>query len=95
MKRFLTILITIVFLIIVIVIGLKNQQLITVNYIIAQNELRLSTLLAIIFTLGFAGALSLVSYFYLILKMKNRKLRKINIKQRKELNNVRDRIAQE
>ncbi|MEL0628118.1 LapA family protein [Psychromonas aquatilis] len=95
MKRFLTILITIVFLIIVIVLGLKNQQLVTVNYIIAQNELRLSTLLAIIFTLGFAGALSLASYFFLKLKMKNRKLHKLNAKQRKELNNVRDRISQE
>ena len=95
MKRFLTILITIVFLIIMIVLGLKNQQLVTVNYIIAQNELRLSTLLAIIFTLGFAGALSLASYFFLKLKMKNRKLHKLNAKQRKELNNVRDRISQE
>lgn len=95
MKRFLTILITIAFLIIVIVLGLKNQQLVTVNYIIAQNELRLSTLLAIIFTLGFAGALSLASYFFLKLKMKNRKLHKLNAKQRKELNNVRDRISQE
>jgi len=95
MKRFLTILITIIFLIIVIVIGLKNQQLVTINYLIAQNELRLSTLLAIVFALGLAAAFSFASYFYLALKIKNRHLRKMNIKQRRELNDVRDSITKE
>jgi putative membrane protein len=90
MKRFLTILITVVFFIIVIVLGLKNQQLVTLNYLVAQNELRLSTLSAIFFSLGFIVAVFLASYFHLALKMKNRQLRKLNDKQRKELNDVRN-----
>jgi len=89
MKRLLTILITVLFFIVVVVLGLKNQQLVTVNFLIAENELRLSSLLAIIFSLGFSVAVCLAGYFYLALKMKNRHLRKLNIKQRRELNDLR------
>ena len=38
------------------VLGLKNQQLVTLHFLVAQNELRLSTLLAIIFAMGFSVA---------------------------------------
>ncbi|TEW56712.1 DUF1049 domain-containing protein [Psychromonas sp. RZ22] len=89
MKRFLTILITVLFFVVAVILGLKNQQLVTLHYLIAQNELRLSTLLAIIFSSGFLVAVCLASYFYLILKMRNRKLQKLNIKQRRELNDLR------
>lgn len=89
MKRFLTILITVLFFILAVVLGLKNQQLITINFLVAQNELRLSTLLAIVFSLGFSVAVCLASYFYLALKIKNRYLRKLNLKQRRELNDLR------
>jgi len=95
MKRFLTILITVVFFIIVIVLGLQNQQSVTFNYLIAQNDLRLSTLLAVIFSFGFIIALCLGSYFHLALKMKCRQLNKLNIKQRRELNDLRDRIEKD
>ena len=95
MKRFLTILITVVFFIIVIVIGLKNQQLVTLNYLIAQNELRLSTLLAIVFSVGFSSAIFIASYFYLALKMKARQLRKLTVKQRRELNDLRASIEKD
>ena len=89
MKRFLTILITIIFFVIAVVLGLKNQQLVTLSYLVAQDELRLSTLLAIIFSIGFSVAACLASYFYLALKMKNRHLRKLNEKQKKVLNDLR------
>lgn len=92
MKRFITILVTVVFFIIVIVLGLKNQQLVTLNYLVAQNELRLSTLLAIVFSFGFITSVCLSSYFYLGLKMKNRQLRKLNDKQNKELNDTRNNL---
>lgn len=95
MKRFLTILITVLFLIIVIVLGLKNQQLVTLNYLIAQNELRLSTLFGIMFSIGFSMALCIASYFYFALKMKARQLRKLNVKQRRELNDLRTSIEKD
>jgi len=90
MKHFLTILITILFFVIAVALGLKNQQLVTLNFLVAQDELRLSTLLAIIFSIGFSVAVCLASYFYLALKMKNRYLRKANEKQQKELKNLRE-----
>lgn len=89
MKRFLTIFITAFFFIVALVIGLKNQQLVTIHFLVAQNELRLSTLLAIVFAIGFLVAVCLASYFYLVLKMNNRHLRKKNIKQRREINALR------
>ena len=89
MKRFLTILITVLFFILAVIIGLKNQQLVSINFLVAQNELRLSTLLAIVFSFGFSVAVCLASYFYLALKIKNRYLRKLNLKQRRELNDLR------
>ena len=86
MKRFLTLIITVLLFIIAVALGLKNQQVINVNYLVAQSEMRLATLLAIVFLLGFLISSVVYVPFYLKLKMKNRQLRKMNNKQRKELN---------
>ena len=86
MKRFLTLIITVLLFVIAVVLGLKNQQAINVNYLIAQSEMRLATLLAIVFLFGFLLSALVYLPFYLKLKMKNRQLRKKNNKQRKELN---------
>lgn len=95
MKRLLTLVVTILFFIIAVVLGLKNQQLINLNYLIAQNEVRLSTVLAIIFFIGFVAATLVNTYFYLKLKMANRHLRKLNKKQRRELNELRSLTVKE
>ena len=89
MKRFLTILFTVLFFVIAVILGLKNQQVVTLHFLVAQNELRLSTLLAIVFAVGFSIAVIFFSYFYVALKMKNRRLRKINVKQHKIINDLR------
>jgi len=89
MKRFLTLIIAISLFAIAIILGLKNQQLINVNYLIAENEIRLATLLALIFLLGFIIAFLFSGFFYLKLKMKNRQLRKSYNKQCKELAQLR------
>lgn len=86
MKRFLTLIITVLLFVIAVVLGLKNQQVINVNYLVAQSEIRLATLLALVFLLGFLVSSAVYVPFYLKLKMKNRQLRKRNNKQRKELN---------
>lgn len=52
MKGLFTFLVLIVVLVIAIIIGSRNQELITINYLIAQSELRESTLMAIILSLG-------------------------------------------
>ena len=89
MKRFLTIIITVVLFAITLVIGLKNQQLVNINYLVAQSEVSLSTLLAILFMVGFICSTFFSSLFYLRLKMRNRQLHKLNKKQCKELNKLR------
>lgn len=95
MKRFLTLIIAVLLFAIAIILGLKNQQLITVNYLVAENDIRLATLLAIIFLVGFIVAMLFTGLFYLKLKMKNRQLRRLNNKQHKELEQLRTISASE
>ena len=52
MKGLFTFLVLIIVLVIAIIIGSRNQELVTINYLIAQSELRESTLMAIILYLG-------------------------------------------
>jgi lipopolysaccharide assembly protein A len=51
-KGLFTFLVLIIVLVIAIIIGSRNQELVTINYLIAQSELRESTLMAIILSLG-------------------------------------------
>jgi len=88
MKRFLTICITVLFFVVAVILGLKNQQVVILDFVIAQDSLRLSTLLAIVFAIGFSSAVFFASFFYLKLKVKNRSLRKLNEKQQKVLNDL-------
>jgi lipopolysaccharide assembly protein A len=89
MKRFLTLVLIVLLFAIAIVLGLKNQQIVNINYLLAQSEVRLSTLLAINFMFGFIISACFGTLFYLRLTMKNRYLRKLHKKQRKELNLLR------
>lgn len=52
-------------------IGANNDQLITLNYIIAKNEIRLSTLVALLFGFGFLLGWLTTGFFYLKLKLQN------------------------
>ncbi|WP_094752415.1 LapA family protein [Psychromonas sp. CD1] len=95
MKRLITLVFSILLFIIALLFSLKNQQIVNVNYVLAQSELRLSTLLAIIFFCGFFVATLCSMYFYLKLKIKNSQLTKNNKKQRKELNILRSAESKE
>lgn len=94
MKRFITLVFVILLFIIAIVIGLKNQQAVNINYLVAQSEMRLSTLLAINFLLGFLASTGFAIFFYLRLGMKNRQLRKEIKKQNKDLSKLRNAAEQ-
>ncbi|MFT6987279.1 MAG: putative membrane protein [Psychromonas sp.] len=89
MKRFLTLIVTVLLFAVALVLGLKNQQIINVNYLLAQGEMRLSTLLAIVFMAGFLVSAVFAILFYLKLKITNRQLRKLNKQQSKEINQLR------
>jgi len=89
MKRFLTLTIAVILFATAVLFGFKNQQLVNVNYLIAENDIRLTSLLAIIFFLGMITSIVFCTFFYLKLKIKNRSLRKVNKKQSDELTRLR------
>ncbi|AKO45572.1 LapA family protein [[Haemophilus] ducreyi] len=70
MKYILGVLITLAVVIVAVTIGANNDQLITFNYVVAQSELRLSSLVAILFGLGLILGWLLTGIFYLKLKVK-------------------------
>lgn len=70
-KYILGILIVIALIIVAVTIGANNDQLITFNYIVAQSELRLSTLVAILFGLGLILGWLVTGIFYLKVKFQN------------------------
>lgn len=71
LKYILGILVVIAIIVVAVTIGANNDQLITFNYIIAQSELRLSTLVAILFGLGLILGWSVTAIFYLKVKVQN------------------------
>jgi putative membrane protein len=79
---------------IAVVLGLKNQQMVNVNYVIAQTDLRLSSLMAFTFLLGIASSSVVALGFYLKSKVQHRRLKKKNNKQRKELNKLRAELSE-
>ena len=69
-KYILAALVIITLVIVGITIG-ANDQMITFNYAIAQSELRLSTLVAILFGFGLILGWLITGIFYLRLKLQN------------------------
>lgn len=70
-KYILGALIIIALAIVAITIGANNDQLITFNYIVAQSELRLSSLVAILFGFGLILGWLITGIFYLRVKLQN------------------------
>ncbi len=57
-------------------LGAENQQFIRLNYLLAQDEFRLSTLLVMLFAAGFACASLLFGLLLLRARLSLRRLRK-------------------
>lgn len=89
MKNFFMLVAAILIFATAIVLGLKNQALVNINFIFAQSDLRLSTLLTITLLIGIAASSVFSFYFIFKGKLKYRKLLKENKKQRKALNQLR------
>lgn len=92
MKNFLMLVAAILIFATATVLGLKNQALVNINFIFAQRDLRLSSLLAITLLMGIALTSLFAFYFIFKGKLKYRKLLKQNKKQRKELNQLRTKL---
>lgn len=67
MKGLLTFLLLVLVLVFAIVLGSRNQDVITINYLIAQSEMRESTLMAI--TLGVGVVIGMLTMFFNWLKL--------------------------
>ncbi|MFD0965605.1 LapA family protein [Seminibacterium arietis] len=70
-KYILAFVILLAVILIAITVGANNDQVITFNYIIAQNQVQLSTLVAVLFGLGLILGWLITGFFYLKLKLKN------------------------
>lgn len=74
MKGIIVFVVIILLLMVSIVIGSQNTQTISVNYLIAQAELRVSTFMVITISIGFIMGLLLVLARFLALKVQNKLL---------------------
>lgn len=93
MKKVLIFILVILVLAIVIIamtLGSSNDQVVTFNYLIAQGEYRISTLLAILFGVGFILGWIVSGVFYLRVRLSlaraNRKIKRLESTQHSQEN---------
>lgn len=95
-KYILGFVIVIAIVLVAITVGANNDQIITFNYIVAESQLQLSTLVAILFGFGLILGWLISGFFYLKLKFKNMVLArqvKRQTLQLHELTTTRDKAA--
>lgn len=71
MKYIFGLIIALAIVIVAVTIGANNDQLITFNYVVAKSELRLSTLVAVLFGFGLLLGWFITGFFYLKVKLQN------------------------
>ncbi len=71
MKYIFGFIIVLAIVIVAVTIGSNNDQMITFNYFIAKSELRLSTLVAVLFGFGLILGWIIAGIFYIKVKLQN------------------------
>ena len=95
-KYIIGLIIVLAIVIVAVTIGANNDQVITFNYIVAESQFQLSTLVAILFGFGLILGLLITGFFYLKLKFKNMSLArqvKLQTLQINELTTTRDKAV--
>lgn len=95
-KYILGFVIVVAIVLVAITVGANNDQIITFNYIVAQSEIQLSSLVAILFGFGLILGWLITGFFYIKLKFKNMALArqvKRQTLQINELTTTRDKAA--
>ena len=87
-KYILGFVIVIAIVLVAITVGANNDQIITFNYIVAESQLQLSTLVAILFGFGLILGWLISGFFYLKLKFKNMVLARQVKRQTLQLNEL-------
>ena len=73
-KYILGLIIVLAIVIVAVTIGANNDQVITFNYIVAESQFQLSTLVAILFGFGLILGWLITGFFYLKIKIQNMSL---------------------
>jgi putative membrane protein len=79
-KGLLLLLLVLLTLVVAFFIGSQNSHLVSINYILAETEMRMSVLLAVTFTLGFIFSVLLIIGYILRLKWRIGSLQRKNKK---------------
>ncbi|UTV28675.1 LapA family protein [Photobacterium atrarenae] len=87
--KIISILVLVVCFLITLALGAQNQQLVNFDYLIAQGEFQMSTLLGIAFGAGFAIGWLICGMLYLKARFSRNRLSKKVAKQQKELEQLR------
>ncbi len=87
-KYILGFIIVLAIVLVAITVGANNDQIITFNYIVAESQFQLSTLVAILFGLGLILGWLITGFFYLKLKLKNMSLNRQIKRQTLQINEL-------
>ncbi len=87
-KYILGFVIVLAIILVAVTVGANNDQVITFNYIVAQSDFKLSTLVAILFGLGLILGWLITGLFYLKLKLKNMGLTRQIKRQTQQINEL-------
>ena len=87
-KYILGLIIVLAIVIVAVTIGANNDQVITFNYIVAESQFQLSTLVAILFGFGLILGWLITGFFYLKLNLKNMSLARLVKRQTLQINEL-------
>ncbi|MCK3658916.1 hypothetical protein A4G18_09400 [Pasteurellaceae bacterium Pebbles2] len=87
-KYLLGLVVTIAVILVAITVGANNDQVITFNYIVAESQFKLSTLVAILFGIGLILGWLITGIFYLRLKVRNMVLARQVKRQTQQINEL-------
>lgn len=85
MKALVILVVVIVFFVLALAIGAQNDQLVSIHYLVASSDLRVSWLMAIMFIIGFVVACLGLGFFYTKTRLQLMSLRRKLRKQQREL----------
>ncbi|MDF2177652.1 lipopolysaccharide assembly protein LapA domain-containing protein [Aliiglaciecola sp. CAU 1673] len=75
MKLVLSLLVAVAIFLIALAFGAQNDHMVTVSYLIAQSEIRLSSLMALMFFAGLLSCLFICLLWFAVFKWRHRKSR--------------------
>lgn len=95
MKRILALIILVLVFVAALALGSQNGQMVSFNYLIAQGDFSLASLLGLFFGIGFVIGWAVFALLLLRLKLQNRALGRSVRRQSRELDAIKGEAAKE